>query len=353
MNQIAAPAKFAVDPFKLHIVGTVLLTSIAAIEASHLARAGRPVTMALGITLLTPIAEDIKQLAVSCFASAGNYESAEALLTPEFVKQFSSIEPQLARAVAAAGYFADRLIGGGETPVVATAVGSASVAAVASLSGLVGRLQRASVSQQILVENSAGPAGRQFTIYLPGTQDWAPVGSTKAFDLASDLAAFARPGVSAPERAAVQALSAKGFGTKPGDSLTLVGYSEGGIVGANLIASGAVTHLGGRVSGLVAVASPISAAQLPADTKVISLEHTDDLVPKLDLAEHKNTANWTTVKLNPSGLDTHYLHSYQESLSQLSPSEHSKLNEALANMRGGRLSGSAARTSFEAVRVKN
>lgn len=351
MTQIAAPAKFVVDPFKLHIVGTLLLTSIGVIEGSHLARAGRPLTMALGIALLTPIANDIKQLAHSCFASAGNYESAEALLTPEFMNKFADTEPQLARAVAAAGYLADRLLGGGETPVLATAVETASVTSVASLAGLVGRLQRASVSQQIVVENSPGPAGRQFTIYLPGTQSWAPVGSTKAFDLASDLAAFARPGVSAPERAAVQALIAKGFGTKPGDALTLVGYSEGGIVGANLIASGAVTHLGGRVAGLVAVASPISAAHLPADTKVISLEHTDDPVPKLDLAEHKNDSNWTTVRLNASGLDTHFLHSYQVSLSQMTPEEKASLNQALAKLTGGHSAGYAARTGFEAVRV--
>jgi hypothetical protein len=352
VNQTIAPAQFAVDPYKLRIVGTLLLSSIAFIEASHLARAGRPFTMGLGIALLTPIAEDIKQLAMSCFTSAGNYESVESLLTPEFVKQLEGIAPEAAKLLASGAYSVEKFFNVGETPVATQALGVASVAAAASVPALLSRLQQASAGQEVLVETASGATGRQFTVYLPGTEWWLPVGSSKAFDVTSDLAAFSKPGISAPERAAVQALSAKGFGTKPGDSVTVVGYSEGGIIGANLISSGALTHLGGAVSGLVAVASPISTAHLPADTKVITIDHVDDPVPGLDLAKNPTGHGWTTVKLDPAFLKTHELASYRESVGNLPAKEMAKLNSALAAMSGGQGSGNSQLSGFRAERVR-
>ena len=348
----AGPVDFVVEPAELHRFGAVLLSTIAMIDATHASRAGQPVALAYGIAALTPITLDIHKLALACFQSAGNYQSCENLLTPSFIKKFEEIEPALARGIAAGLFAVDKLVGGGESPVTATAVATASVAVAASIPALLGRLQRSSASQEILIETSSGVSGRQFTMYLPGTEYWLPLNSKKAFDLGSDLAAFAKPGVSAPERAAVQALAAKGFGTRLGDSLTLVGYSEGGIIGANLISSGAITHLGGRVGGLVAVASPVSAAQLPEGTRVISIEHTDDPVPALDLAEHNSDSTWTTVKLAPAGLQTHELSSYQQSLSDLPAQQLAKLNEALAGITGGRHYGSAEITGFEAVRTR-
>lgn len=333
------------------VLGETVLASIAMIEATHAARMGRPISFAYGLALLTPIVDDIRKLALSCLTSAANYESVENLLTPAFLKEFESVAPELARLVAAVGLGLDRALGGGETPVVATLAGSATVAAAASVPALLGRLQRASVSQQILVETGQGATGRRFTLYLPGTQYWSPVGSTKAFDLTSDLAAFAKPGFSAPERAAVQALKAQGFGGIPGDSVTVVGYSEGGIVGANLVSSGALTNLGGKVSGLVTVASPISAANLPEQTRVISIEHVDDPVPKLDLATNPKTTNWTTLKLKPEWLDTHELSSYQKDVVQLGEKRHSQLSQALAAMTGGHTTGSATLTGYTASRI--
>jgi hypothetical protein len=350
VTALPAPAQFSVDPFKLRAVGTLLLTSIAVIDASHMARAGRPITMALGIALLTPIADDIKQLALSCFTSAGNYESVEALLTPEFIKQLEGIAPEAAKLFSSGAFALEQFLNVGETPVKAAAVGTASQAAAASVPALLGRLQSASKNQEILVETAASSSGRRFTIYLPGTEWWWPTGNNKAFDITSDLAAFSKPGISAPERAAVQALAAKGFGSQLGDTVTVVGYSEGGIIGANLISSGALTHLGGAVSGLVAVASPISRAHLPPDTKVIAIEHVDDPVPALDFT--KNPSGWTTVKLSPGLLQTHELSSYQNSLAALPAKDLARLDSALTAMNAAQTSARSEVASFTALRVR-
>ena len=352
MAASVTPANFLVDPVELRKAGTVLLTAVALIEASHAARAGRPLAFIFGQATLAPIVADLIQLASVCGHSAANYEACEASLTPGFLKNFGAIEPTLAKAVAAFGLEIDTAIGGGETAVAISRVGTSGSISPQGTSDLLAKLEQASHSQQILVESGTGIAGRQFILYLPGTENWKPIPNSKVFDLTSDLAAMSKAGVSAPERAAVQALRASGFGSLPTDRLVIAGYSEGGLIGANLIASGAVANLGGRVAGLIAVASPISSAKIPESVKVLAIEHVNDPVPKLDLAEHQESTNWQTVKLKPSGLLGHSLTSYRESVRGLGLNQNLALDKHLSRiLESNPLSRNAELTGYVAKRL--
>ncbi len=348
MRTAVTPVAFQADFFTLHAAATALGTAVAAIEASHLARAGRPASLALGIALLTPIAADIAKLADSCRLAATNYEQVENSLVPAFLRGQQSTMAALAVATAAGLSAAASAVGLGETPVVPVPAGSSNGAAPANLQALLGTLNRASVSQEILVQVSERAEGRAFTLYLPGTNSWSPVPKTSAFDLTSDLAAMAGPGKSAPERAAIQALTQSGFGQRQGDTVAVVGYSEGGLAGANLVASGELTGLGGKVTNLVAVGSPISARPIPNGVNVLSLEHSNDPVPKLDLAEHRSNPSWKTIRLGSSGLLGHSLEGYRASLNGLRKGQLATINRELAAVFG---EGTTKVNAYRAVRV--
>jgi len=353
MNTFPPPAKFLVEPYELRKAGTILLTSIAMIEASHASRAGRPVAFLYGQALLAPLVKDLVHLANACVHTAGNYESCEAALTPKFLAGFEQFEPLLVKAAAAVALAVETGLGGGETPVVVTQSrvtgGSASAAAgingeANALSALVHQLGATADAREISVEVSTHPDGRQFKVFIPGTENWQPLTSSNAFDLTSDLAAMAGPGVAAPERAVIKALKQLGFGTQHGDSILLTGYSEGGLVGANLIASGAVTALGGSVAGLVAVGSPISSSHLPAATRVISIEHVNDPVTRLDLSDARPTNHWFKQKLDPVGLLGHSLAGYRGSIDGLGAAETTKLSAELEQMQKIDAGASEAKT---------
>ena len=326
-----APANFLVDPFELRKAGTVLLTAVAMIEASHAARAGRPVAFIFGQATLAPIVADLIALANACGHSAANYEACEANLTPSFMRKFESLEPALAKALASVALQVDTAIGGGETAVAINKAGSSNSKFPTGTQDLLAKLGQASAAQEILIETGTSVTGRQFILYLPGTQNWQPVSNGKVFDLTSDLAAMAAPGTSGPERAAVMALRDSGFGQQPNDKLVIAGYSEGGLIGANLIATGAITGLGGHVSGLISIGSPISSVKLPASVKVVSIEHVNDPVPKLDLANRADTPSWHTVLLPPVDFPGHSLASYRASLGNPQAASSKFISEKLSS----------------------
>lgn len=350
MSSVNGPVKFLVDPFHVRLAAVALFSSISAIEATHLTRIGRPISFVYGQVMLAPIIRDIAKLALSCTHTAGNYESCEAALTPTMMKDVLAIQPGLAKALATFGLSMETLLGQGETPVTTKLQLTQPAAAATTLPALLERLAQAGSKSQIMLEITEGEPGgpRHFTIYLPGTANWSPITGDSPFDLTSDLTAMAGPGVSAPERAALQVLTSADFGRQSGDRLTIVGYSEGGLAGANLISSGAVTALGGSVAGLVSVASPMSAVRLPSETKVLALEHSNDPVPQLDLAERTETANWSTVKLPPASGIGHSMTGYQASVRNLAADLSGYLNHKFASLFG---TGTATVAAYSAVRT--
>jgi hypothetical protein len=154
----------------------------------------------------------------------------------------------------------------------------------ASISGLASRLNNR--SGHIRIESYKSESGRLIVMYLPGTAEWNPLANQKAFDIKSDVELMANGEKSTSYRAANAALNA--FGVNQNDRLVLVGYSQGGMVASEL----AEKHF--NVVGLVTFGSPIAREQLPGNLPVLSLEHSNDLVPALSGKTNPMTENWVT-----------------------------------------------------------
>jgi pimeloyl-ACP methyl ester carboxylesterase len=162
-----------------------------------------------------------------------------------------------------------------------------------NLSGLASRLNNP--SGNIRIESYASPQGRVLVVYLPGTAEWNPLAKEKAFDVRSDVELLGTSEKSSSYRAANAALSA--FGAKETDRLILVGYSQGGMIAADL------AQQDRNVIGVVTMGAPIANETLPSGLPVISLEHSNDVVPTLAGATNPITENWATatrhVELDP------------------------------------------------------
>lgn len=154
-----------------------------------------------------------------------------------------------------------------------------------SIAGLASRLNN--TSGNIRLESYQGPNGRVVVMYLPGTAEWNPLANKKAFDIRSDVELLADGQNSNSVRAANAALSA--FGATDKDRLVLVGYSQGGLVAAEL------AQKLPNVSGVFTMGSPIAAETIPASVPVVSLEHSNDVVPALSGDTNPMTENWATA----------------------------------------------------------
>lgn len=154
-----------------------------------------------------------------------------------------------------------------------------------SIAGLASRLNNS--SGNIRLESYQGPNGRVVVMYLPGTAEWNPLAHKKAFDIRSDFELLAEGQNSNSVRAANAALSA--FGVSNKDRLVLVGYSQGGMVAAEL------SHKLPNVSGVFTMGSPIATEAIPSSIPVVSLEHSNDVVPALSGETNPMTENWATA----------------------------------------------------------
>ena len=132
---------------------------------------------------------------------------------------------------------------------------------------------------------------RAWIVEIPGTHRWSPVTGADPFDLTADVHALAGDH-SAAGATVLGALRAAG--ARPDEPVLLAGHSLGGMVAAQLAADPLVRKEF-RVTHVVTAGSPVALSHLPADVQVLSLEHTDDLVPRLDGAVNPDRPNWVTV----------------------------------------------------------
>lgn len=158
-----------------------------------------------------------------------------------------------------------------ETPV-STTLSSTRSGAVAP-SGLADRASRIPTGRdQIRIDRYPQPDGPdRFEVYLGGTIDGSLVASTEPWDMTSNLNAVAGAD-SGSMVAARQAMKQAGI-----DSATPVvftGYSQGGLLSAQLAASGDFD-----TRGLVTFGGPAGGVSVPHDIPYVALEHADDLVP--------------------------------------------------------------------------
>lgn len=152
-----------------------------------------------------------------------------------------------------------------------------------SLEGLASRLY---TSGNIRVEAYETNSGRVVVLYLPGTAEWNPVAHEKAFDVRSDVELLAPSQKSSSYRTANAVLNS--FGVTDSDRLIVVGYSQGGMIGSQLATERE------NVVGLVTMGTPMVNHSLPHNLNVISLEHTNDVVPALAGKTNPITENWVT-----------------------------------------------------------
>jgi hypothetical protein len=144
-------------------------------------------------------------------------------------------------------------------------------------------------------------------VEISGTQVWDPRAGQNPFDVTTDVRSMAQDATlladgvqqaleqaqaaSAPEGAARD--GGPGPDSVP-DPVMLVGHSLGGIAAAGLASSPRFTGAH-PVTHVVTMGSPVGRMPVPAGTEVLSLEHIQDAVPRLDGQPNPDRASWVTV----------------------------------------------------------
>ena len=207
-------------------------------------------------------------------------------------------------------------------PVLAKEVAASSFTTPKSIGDLTNRLR--SDSGNIRIESYQSSAGRVLVVYLPGTANWSPVGGKSAFDMRSNIELIGDTEKSNSSRAANAAITA--FGEKTGDRLILVGYSQGGMVAAE------IAETNKNVVGLVTIGAPVAEAKVPTHLPTLSIEHSNDLVPALAGETNPLTENWATasrhLEIEPGQtvIDAHNIDSYAETARMVDSSDDAGLN---------------------------
>jgi hypothetical protein len=145
---------------------------------------------------------------------------------------------------------------------------------------------------RVRLERITGPGGRRaWLVEIPGIESWSarpgpdPLDLTGAVHLLAGEQTAAAGAVVAAMRVA---------GVRSGEPVMLAGHSEGGMVAAALTANPSV-RAAFDITHVVAFGAPISAVRVPPGVQVLSVQHTDDLVPRLDGAADPDRPEWVTV----------------------------------------------------------
>ena len=150
-----------------------------------------------------------------------------------------------------------------------------------------------------VVEVPQQGGGAAWVVEVSGTQVWDPRADGNPFDLTSDLRLMAgsttalTAGVARALDLAQTAAQAQGrvVGDEP---VMLVGHSLGGIAASALAASPAFARRH-HVTHLVTMGSPVGRAMVAPSVEVLSLEHDQDAVPRLEGQPNPDRRAWVTV----------------------------------------------------------
>ncbi|MFB9376106.1 hypothetical protein ACFFKU_00905 [Kineococcus gynurae] len=132
----------------------------------------------------------------------------------------------------------------------------------------------------VRVEQVVRGGRRSWIVEIPGTQTWragTPVGGTP-MDLTANLDLVAGSGT-AVEAGVVEAMRQAGIA--PGEPVLLAGHSQGGLTAAAVAADPRLREEF-TVTHVLTAGSPVDGIPVPSDVRVLQLEHTGDLVPRLD-----------------------------------------------------------------------
>ena len=139
---------------------------------------------------------------------------------------------------------------------------------------------------------------RAWVVAVPGTSSWDPVPGPVPLDLTGNVHALAGRRTAA---AAAVAGAMDAAGVRSGEPVLLVGHSQGGLVVAALAADPgfrqrfSVTHV-------VTAGAPVAGLGGPDGVRMLSIEHTDDVVPRLEGDRNPDRPSWVTAT-RPSTAD--------------------------------------------------
>jgi hypothetical protein len=139
----------------------------------------------------------------------------------------------------------------------------------------------------------------RFTVQIPSTLSWSPYAGVNPNDLTSDVTAL-NSGSSTLNRAAFEALQKAMDKVKaPANAPVMVaGFSLGGITAASMAAEPGKYN----ITQVVTAGAPIANFDIPASTKVASLEAHGDPIATLDGQQNPDRQGWDTVTGSPSHL---------------------------------------------------
>ncbi|TFD29601.1 hypothetical protein [Cryobacterium cryoconiti] len=187
---------------------------------------------------------------------------------------------------------------------------------------------------QMRIERYGDPDDASWIVYIGGTAAWSPVTGEQPWDLTSNLAAVADQG-SGSYRAVVQALHEAGVA--PGDPLVPVGHSQGGLVAAQLAASGEFNTVMMATFG-----APNGQVSLSSEVSAVTVEHSDDLIPAAGGAASADDAR-LIVRREVFGdrmpppdlvLPAHALTEYRDTGRLMDDSEEPRLRQFRADLEG-------------------
>lgn len=167
-----------------------------------------------------------------------------------------------------------------------------------------------STSSTISIEVYNHGYGRQFVVYVPGTQSFS-VGGENPLNIRSGLAGLG--GSPMPSQQAVQDALAQ-LHAGEGDRVLFVGHSQGALIAGNLAQSSQPYE----VSGLISFGGPIS--HLDLDVPTIAISHQGDPVSTLGGGVNPMRENWVTVSGDAAFktmVDAHRMAGYEETATEL------------------------------------
>jgi hypothetical protein len=160
-----------------------------------------------------------------------------------------------------------------------------------SQQGNLGAAESAGQVQVIAIEHPGLVAS--YVVQIPGTQDWSPFRTDNPVDLTTNVALEAMAHDTKMQQAVREAMEDAGI--PPDAPVMLTGHSQGGITAAALTADPDFRDRF-NVKSVVTGGSPIGRIDIPDDVSVLSLEHDQDVVPKLEGKDNPDRANWITVR---------------------------------------------------------
>lgn len=215
-----------------------------------------------------------------------------------------------------------------EMPSVTLAYESRVVPGPQGLADRVGRIPSGQ-EPPIRIERYQDGAEWYTEVFIAGTRDLSVGTTSETFDMESNLALVA--GLSATSLIAVQSAMAKA-GVRPGDKVTFVGHSQGGLIAARLAQSGTYT-----TTGLLTVGAPLGTAPVQGGFPAVAIAHTDDPVPRLGGAQKPNgiIRVETSSGALPGDLDgQHSLARYVNTAKAVDESRSAELIDTFPEIRG-------------------